>query len=66
MACRYAAQQVLSTQEHCARKLCIDRKAIPPEGDDSEPSSVDGEDDDEEGEADLSDTEVDESLYGKG
>ena len=42
------------------------RKATPPEEDDSESSSVDGEDDDEEGEADLSEIEVDKSLYGKG
>ena len=42
------------------------RKATPPEEDDSEPSSVDGEDDEEEGSSDLSDTEVGDSLYGKG
>ena len=42
------------------------RKETPPEEDDFESSSVDGEDVDEEREADLSKTEVDESLYGKG
>ena len=42
------------------------RKATPPEEDVSGPSSVDGEDDEEEGSSDLSDTEVGDSLYGKG